>query len=497
MKKFVLRLLIIMLTLSANAQRKVETTYLKVKSVKNANILSTDSKGNLIDGSHNLSFPEIYAGENISINKNDPLKLIINNTLTPVWGVGGSYGSIYSLLNGNGDSLGDYAVAFGQYTVASGLYSHSQGQQTQASGAGSHSEGILTKATGQGSHSEGQQTEATASWAHSEGYNTKATGGGAHAEGSTTIASGASAHAEGTITSALGNHSHSGGIGNSAQSYAETSIGSYSTAYSSPHLSGFIPTNRVFNIGNGTSDTDRSDALTVLKNGTITAPSLDISEINTAGNKALITKEYADANYNNTGVTSIVAGTNVSIDTSDAQNPVINVNGGINSTDLSYTAAPTQGTIVSSNGNDAVIPVADTTNAGLMPNGFFESGTFTPTITDDLGGATYTNLTNRGFYSRVGKTVTVQVYMVGINTTGTPTGKLKIGNFPFNNVADPTPISAKILGTDLTQVAIDKISGVLVGNGNFVQFEYVDSNIQLKPTFTNGGVWINATYIMQ
>lgn len=39
------------------------------------------------------------------------------------------------------------------------------------------------------------------------------------------------------------------------------------------------------------------------------------------------------------------------------------VAGGAN---LSYTAAPTQGTVVSSSGTDAIIPAADGTNAGLM-----------------------------------------------------------------------------------------------------------------------------------
>lgn len=39
------------------------------------------------------------------------------------------------------------------------------------------------------------------------------------------------------------------------------------------------------------------------------------------------------------------------------------VAGGAN---LTYTAAPTQGTVVSSSGTDAIIPAADGTNAGLM-----------------------------------------------------------------------------------------------------------------------------------
>lgn len=40
--------------------------------------------------------------------------------------------------------------------------------------------------------------------------------------------------------------------------------------------------------------------------------------------------------------------------------------GGLGGADLSYTASPTQGIVVSSTGTDATIPAADGTNAGLM-----------------------------------------------------------------------------------------------------------------------------------
>lgn len=39
---------------------------------------------------------------------------------------------------------------------------------------------------------------------------------------------------------------------------------------------------------------------------------------------------------------------------------------GSGTTNLSYTAAPTQGTVVSSSGTDATLPAANDTNAGLM-----------------------------------------------------------------------------------------------------------------------------------
>jgi len=55
----------------------------------------------------------------------------------------------------------------------------------------------------------------------------------------------------------------------------------------------------LFAVGNGISDSNRNNALMVLKDGTITAPSFSILEISNAGNKALVTKEYADVNYLN------------------------------------------------------------------------------------------------------------------------------------------------------------------------------------------------------
>jgi hypothetical protein len=58
------------------------------------------------------------------------------------------------------------------------------------------------------------------------------------------------------------------------------------------------------------------------------------------------------------------------------------VAGGAN---LAYTAAPTQGTVVSSSGADAIIPAADGTNAGLMvPAQVTKLGHLTATAATDL-----------------------------------------------------------------------------------------------------------------
>ena len=60
-----------------------------------------------------------------------------------------------------------------------------------------------------------------------------------------------------------------GGVGLLAKSYAETVVGSYNTDYSPVGPNGFISTDRLFVIGKGSNAANRSNAMTVLKNGRI------------------------------------------------------------------------------------------------------------------------------------------------------------------------------------------------------------------------------------
>jgi hypothetical protein len=54
-------------------------------------------------------------------------------------------------------------------------------------------------------------------------------------------------------------------------------------------------------------------------------------------------------------------------------------------TNLSYTAAPTNGTVVSNTGNDATLPLGDATNAGLLaPAQFAKLAFLTVTASTDL-----------------------------------------------------------------------------------------------------------------
>lgn len=113
------------------------------------------------------------------------------------------------------------------------------------------------------------------------------------------IATGAqSSISGGNANYAIGtNSSVSGGIGNTANSYGEWVGGLYGTIPTLQSISGFEPSDRLFNVGNGSLATP-SNALTILKNGLATLPSVTNGLISgNANGKAIVTKEFTEANY--------------------------------------------------------------------------------------------------------------------------------------------------------------------------------------------------------
>lgn len=89
----------------------------------------------------------------------------------------------------NGSVIGNWSVAEGSGTTASGYISHAEGDFTTASETASHAEGSETTASGKlGSHAEGYLTTASGYYSHAEGKETIASGLGAHASGNGTQA---------------------------------------------------------------------------------------------------------------------------------------------------------------------------------------------------------------------------------------------------------------------------------------------------------------------
>lgn len=133
----------------------------------------------------------------------------------------------FSMNRQAGTTIGNYSHAEGQSGTASGTASHAEGRSTRAIAAYSHAEGIATQATASSAHAEGYATVASGAYSHAEGQDSKARGLRSHAEGYHTIARGDSSHVQGKCN-----------IDDSEDKYA--------------HI-----------VGNGTSDSNRSNAHTL------------------------------------------------------------------------------------------------------------------------------------------------------------------------------------------------------------------------------------------
>ena len=161
-------------------------------------------------------------------------------------------------------ATGEYSFAEGCGTsIASGYGAHAEGGST-ASGRASHAEGDATYAAGEHSHAEGQQTHANGRRSHAEGFEAYANGQSSHAEGENTTASGTASHAEGAETIASSYTAHAEGERTIANHRAQHVFGAYNIE--DPSTS----TNRgnyIEIVGNGTTNTNRSNARTLDWNG--------------------------------------------------------------------------------------------------------------------------------------------------------------------------------------------------------------------------------------
>jgi hypothetical protein len=102
-------------------------------------------------------------------------------------------------------NIGNYSVAMGKNTTASGKKSVAFGEDTKASGLISTTMGYNTTASGQTSTAIGENTTASGTASTAMGYNTTASGGSSTAMGQGTTASGWRSTAMGRGIEALGN----------------------------------------------------------------------------------------------------------------------------------------------------------------------------------------------------------------------------------------------------------------------------------------------------
>lgn len=188
-----------------------------------------------------------------------------------------------------GTEPGYCATVEGQANEGTGERAHVEGYQNEASGSSSHGEGWGNEASGDNSHVEGQGNTASGTASHAENYGNTASGHYSHAQGYQSTASGNSASASGTSTTASGDNSSTSGSYNTASGSNSTATGDGTTASGAAAFSGGEGTvagyanqtalgqynnnksGNLFEIGNGSDDDNRSNALEVKSNGNLTA----------------------------------------------------------------------------------------------------------------------------------------------------------------------------------------------------------------------------------
>lgn len=193
----------------------------------------------------------------------------------------------------------DYVTAGQVPTVPVGERATAEGYQTNASKAYAHAEGYESYATGDNG-------------SHAEGHGTVASGIASHAEGSSSIASGTNSHAEGSFTTASGIYSHAEGFFTTAQRRSQHVFGEYNAldAVGNVQQKGQY----VEMVGNGTTDSRRSNARTLDWSGNeVLAGKLTVGAAPT-NNMDVATKQYVD---------TAVAGASGAVDSVNGQTGVV------------------------------------------------------------------------------------------------------------------------------------------------------------------------------
>ena len=179
----------------------------------------------------------------------------------------------------NRDSIGLYSFASGLNTRAQGFGATAMGRDTEATNSYAFASGYFSNADGQYSTAMGFNTDAFALGSTALGYSTDA-------EANYSFAAGYFAEAQAIYSVAIGNYAR-------AQSYSSTAFGRYNVG--GGNSTSWLSSDPIFEIGIGTSDSDRENAVTVRKDGNVgigTTVPLDRLHVN--GRIRLETVEYIE-----------------------------------------------------------------------------------------------------------------------------------------------------------------------------------------------------------
>ncbi len=260
-----------------------ESAYFGVNSNNDINVYKYGT-GDILLGTNNIDHVAIKPNGNVGIGTNNPLARlhVVDSSVifsasdnTPpfpgdvpisgqgrrmMWYPGKAAFRVgfVSTVNWDKDSIGSWSFASGYDTKASGASATALGGNTIASGNTSTSLGGSTRATGILSTSMGYGNIASGNVSTSMGNSNIASGVESTSMGNSTIASGNVSTSMGLSTIASGDYSASMGNNTKARSPNSLVVGIFNDTTN---------TNRLFEIGNGTANNTRSNAVTVLSNG--------------------------------------------------------------------------------------------------------------------------------------------------------------------------------------------------------------------------------------
>lgn len=155
---------------------------------------------------------------------------------------------------------------------------------------------------------------------------------------------------------------------------------------------------------------------------------------------------------------------------------------------------------VSANGVGIAFPSAQSASTDANTLDDYEEGTFTPTVVGSTtaGTATYSAGAQNGYYTKVGRVVTVQVYMVWSGHTGT--GNMRFAGLPFTT-ANITANYASVgfgLVSNIALTANNVLTGHTELNNSFInalQTPVGGGSYTLVPLDTAGEVLFTCSYI--
>lgn len=165
-------------------------------------------------------------------------------------------------------ATGNYAVAMGERATASSNNTIAIGDAVAATNNFAVAIGYGDTASGYRSFAAGESNTASGSSSTALGYDNTASGYASMALGRGTTASGNHANAMGRFSVASGDNAIAIGTNTVAESNNSLAVGSYNVGGGNP--TNWVATDPLFELGNGTGTANKSNAITVLKNGNTT-----------------------------------------------------------------------------------------------------------------------------------------------------------------------------------------------------------------------------------